>query len=258
MNGHGSFAGCLVDGDAEMLKRARRLRRKALAISLIFEAVLIGAMLVSPLITPGVLPRQYVMMPTPPYGPHAGGNAERPKGESHPPPRGFHPPRDSQFYQPPTIPHHAQESALDEPGLDIGTGRGDSSGDSGAGVPGGTGIPDGLGVDTRAIPPPPTVPAPSAPVKMSEGVMEAQLIHRVQPVYPAVARTMHLSGMVQLRAIIGTDGRVRQMEVLSGHPILARAAVEAVNEWRYRPTLLSGKEVEVETLITVNFILDYA
>lgn len=256
MNGRGSFAGCLVDGDAEMLKRARRLRRKALAISLILEAVLIGAMLVSPLITPGVLPRQYVMTPTPPYGPHAGANAERPRGESHPPPRGFHPPKPSPFYQPPTIPHHEQDSTPDEPGLDIGTGRGDSSGNPGAGVPDGTGIPYGLGVDTRAIPPLTPTPASSVPVKMSEGVMEAQLIHRVQPVYPAIARTMHLSGTVQLRAIIATDGRVRQMEVLSGNPILSHAAVEAVNEWRYRPTLLSGKEVEVETLITVKFILE--
>jgi len=85
--------------------------------------------------------------------------------------------------------------------------------------------------------------------------MEAMLVHRVQPDYPEIARAMHLSGTVRLRALISTDGRVRELTVLSGNPILARAAVAAVSEWRYRPTLLSGQPVEVETLITVNFVL---
>ena len=91
---------------------------------------------------------------------------------------------------------------------------------------------------------------------MSEGVMEAALIHKVQPEYPAIAKTMGLSGIVRLRAIIGKDGTVRELQLLSGNPILAQSAVAAVREWRYQPTRLSGETVEVETYVTVNFILE--
>jgi protein TonB len=91
---------------------------------------------------------------------------------------------------------------------------------------------------------------------MSEGVMAAALIYKVQPAYPTIARLNHVSGTVRLRAIITTDGRIRELEVISGSPYLQGAAVAAVREWRYRPTLLSGVPSEVETLITVNFILD--
>lgn len=100
-------------------------------------------------------------------------------------------------------------------------------------------------------------PAPAGKPRMvSLGVMDASLIHRVQPEYPPMAKLMRLSGTVVLRAVIGTDGEVRQIEVLSGNPILAEAARAAVREWRYRPTLLDGQAVEVETQVTVNFVLD--
>jgi protein TonB len=86
-------------------------------------------------------------------------------------------------------------------------------------------------------------------------VMEAALLNKVQPQYPVAARLTHLAGTVRLHAIIGKDGRVRNVEVLSGNPILAQAALAAVREWRYRPTELNHEIVEVETEITVNFIL---
>lgn len=85
--------------------------------------------------------------------------------------------------------------------------------------------------------------------------MEARLVHRVQPDYPMPARILHLAGTVELEAIIGTDGSIRQLEVLSGNPILAQAAREAVQQWRYQPTLLNGQAVEVETHITVTFVM---
>jgi protein TonB len=66
---------------------------------------------------------------------------------------------------------------------------------------------------------------------------------------------MHLEGTVVLRAVIGRDGMVRSVEVVTGHPMLAKAAREAVLEWRYQPTLLNGEPVEVETAITVHFVL---
>jgi protein TonB len=86
--------------------------------------------------------------------------------------------------------------------------------------------------------------------------MEAMLVLRVQPEYPAMARAVHISGTVQLRAIIGRDGAVRELQVISGNPLLVQAARAAVLRWRYRPTLLNGEPVEVETYITANFLLN--
>ena len=110
----------------------------------------------------------------------------------------------------------------------------------------------GSGTGGTNLAPPHTRPRP-APVVMSGGVMAARLIHDVHPEYPTIARMIHLAGTVQMRAIIATDGSVLNLEVVSGNPILAKAAVDAVLQWRYQPTLLSGKPVEVETLVTVEF-----
>ena len=82
---------------------------------------------------------------------------------------------------------------------------------------------------------------------------EAQLVNRVEPVYPHVAVLTGIQGEVKLHAIIARDGRVVSLNVISGHPVLARAAEEAVSQWRYRPYYLNGQAVEVETFITVNF-----
>jgi protein TonB len=105
-----------------------------------------------------------------------------------------------------------------------------------------------------AILSPPKSPEKSQPL-VSEGVQEALLMHRVEPIYPILAKQIHLQGTVQLHAVIGRDGAVRSLEVVSGHPILAQAAREAVSQWRYRPTLLSGEPVDVETYVTVIFQL---
>ncbi len=83
----------------------------------------------------------------------------------------------------------------------------------------------------------------------------ALLTHRVEPIYPLIARQARVEGTVQLRAIIARDGSVEHLEVLSGHPLLVHAASEAVRQWRFRPTLLNGEAVEVDTYITVVFHL---
>lgn len=99
-------------------------------------------------------------------------------------------------------------------------------------------------------------PTPTpAPIRMSEGVQEAMLIHRVTPVYPLTAIKTRVSGVVRLAAVIGADGRIRELQVLGGHPFLVQAAVNAVREWVYRPTMLNGSPVEVMTDITVTFNL---
>ncbi len=85
--------------------------------------------------------------------------------------------------------------------------------------------------------------------------MAARLVRCIDPIYPRLAEMMRLSGIVRLRAIVGTDGSVRHLEVLSGNPILAQAAIDAVRQCRYQPTRLNRQPVEVETSITVTFVL---
>lgn len=99
-------------------------------------------------------------------------------------------------------------------------------------------------------PPPPVVRHP----RVSQ-IMEGNLVYRVQPNYPVLARQARIQGPVVLRAIISREGAIENLQVLSGHPMLAPAAVDAVRQWRYRPYVLNGEPVEVETQVTVNFVL---
>jgi protein TonB len=101
----------------------------------------------------------------------------------------------------------------------------------------------------------PVVPSVPQRVPVTSTIEAAKLISRVQPAYPALAIQARIQGNVVLHAIIGRDGRVSELQVLSGHPLLVSAAVEAVRQWRYSPTLLNGQAVEVETTITVSFVL---
>ena len=102
-------------------------------------------------------------------------------------------------------------------------------------------------------------PAPPKPnvtrIRQGGAVTQASLINKISPVYPPLARQTRVSGTVRLHAIISKDGSVQQLEVLSGHPLLVQAALDAVRQWRYRPTLLNGEPVEVDTTIDVIFSL---
>ena len=124
------------------------------------------------------------------------------------------------------------------------------------GVPGG--IPGGQlngvigGIISSSHPAPLVAPMPKR-VRVSQGVILGQLIHRVAPVYPKIALGARIEGVVLLKAIIGKNGDVTELEVVSGHPLLIPAALDAVKQWHYRPYLLSGEPVEVETNITVTF-----
>jgi len=86
-------------------------------------------------------------------------------------------------------------------------------------------------------------------------MMEGNLIFKVQPAYPPMARTARIQGPVVLRAIISKSGAIENLQVLTGPPMLVRAAIDAVRQWRYRPYILNDEPVEVETQVTVNFIL---
>ena len=124
------------------------------------------------------------------------------------------------------------------------------------GVPGGQmgGVIGGVIGSVGGAPPPPK-PAQSR-IRQGGAVTAASLINRVQPNYPPLARQTRISGTVRLHAIISKDGTVQQLEVLSGHPLLVQAALDAVRQWRYRPTTLNGEPVEVDTTIDVIFSLN--
>jgi periplasmic protein TonB len=86
-------------------------------------------------------------------------------------------------------------------------------------------------------------------------MLEGNLIRRVQPIYPPLARIGRVQGPVVLAAIISKAGTIENLHALSGHPLLVPAAVDAVSQWRYRPYILNSEPIEVETQITVNFSL---
>jgi periplasmic protein TonB len=97
--------------------------------------------------------------------------------------------------------------------------------------------------------------APSGPIRVSGGVQMAKLIRQVKPEYPALAKAARIYGVVRLVGVIGKDGTIQNLQLISGHALLARAAMEAVRQWVYQPTLLSGEPVEVIAPIDVNFTL---
>ena len=117
---------------------------------------------------------------------------------------------------------------------------------------GGGDVIHGLGNNISTVIPP--RPAATKPLLVSH-LAEANLLHKVQPIYPPIARQARVQGAVELRAIISKNGTIENLVVVRGHPMLSAAAIEAVRQWRYRPYLLNGEPVEVETEITVNFLL---
>ncbi len=100
----------------------------------------------------------------------------------------------------------------------------------------------------------PKVAAPTR-VRVSQGVTEGMVLRRVQPNYPPLARQARIQGDVILQAEISKEGAIENLRVISGHPMLAPAAIDAVKQWRYKPYFLNGEPVAVETQITVKFSL---
>jgi periplasmic protein TonB len=105
-----------------------------------------------------------------------------------------------------------------------------------------------------AVPVPPP-PKPATREFRSSKLLQGSLIRRVEPVYPPLARNMRIEGPVVLDALISKDGSMDHLRVVSGHPLLVPAAIDAVKQWHYKPYILNSEAIEVETQITVNFIL---
>ena len=131
------------------------------------------------------------------------------------------------------------------------------------GVPGGSmgGVIGGIiGAVPSAAPPPPPPPveqkkATVQRIRVGGQVQQANLIRQPKPIYPPLAKQARIQGVVRFNAIIGKDGTIQNLQLMSGHPLLVPAAEEAVKQWLYKPTLLNGEPVEVATVIDVNFTL---
>jgi protein TonB len=123
------------------------------------------------------------------------------------------------------------------------------------------GIPGGVlgevlnGARSLPIPVKMPDPAPVKRIRVASRVVEANLIHDVTPQYPSEAGRERIEGTVVLLAVIGTDGSVKDVRLESGLPILAQAAIDAVKQWRYKPYMIGGEPVEVDSRITINFTL---
>ena len=153
--------------------------------------------------------------------------------------------------QPSRIPHVIKIGPDDSPSGPVG---GINTGIEGVGLS--SGSTDGLLtslIGTRPILP--TIPPPPARVIRISSMLEGNLIRRVQPVYPPLARTAHVQGSVVVYALISKAGTMENVRAISGHPMLVPAAVDAVSQWRYLPYILNSEPIEVETQITVNFYL---
>jgi periplasmic protein TonB len=241
---------CLVEGDPAVTSLARRARRKAFGASLALETSLLALILIVPLLT-GVArpPLGKILQQNPIFlgAWHAHGPVQQVA-----PPATVHPPSISNpFAEPHPISGVTVRPIYSEgpegPGSDI----------PGPYGPGEIQVID-LGRQPLPVEPPRVVPPPQQekrPVKVSGGVMQAQLISRVEPRYPPLAVQTRQSGTVVLHAIISRDGRIDALQVVSGSPFFVQAALEAVRQWRYRPTMLDGEPVEVETTISVEFRL---
>ena len=221
-------------------------------ISLIVQCLLIGVAILIPLIYTEVLPSTELTSflvapppPPPPPPPPAAAPVEIVKVA----PRQFNA---GQLMAPKSVPKNIaiiKEEELPPPAAAT------------VGVVGGLGSSFGslsgiLGGVPEAAPPPPVVTkAVVQRLQVGGKVQAAMLVNKPTPTYPPLARSARIQGTVRFNAVIGTDGRIQNLTLVSGHPLLAPAAQAAVKQWVYKPTLLNGEPVEVMTQIDVNFTL---
>ena len=214
------------------------------------QAVVVGLLLVLPLLRPQGLPslRQLstpISLSQPvgdyaPNRPHNGGSVAAPTT-----------PPEVVWRQPTRIPNTLPLPGDDAP-PSVG-GSGPYIPGAPAGTAGGDGVLGAAGTGTR--PAMPTLPvAATRPIQLSH-MSEGDLVHKIVPTYPPLARGARIQGVVVLQAMISKGGTIENLRLVSGHPLLAGAAIEAVRQWRYRPYILNNEPVEVETQITVNFSL---
>ena len=232
--------------------RLKTKRGRTTTFAIILEIALIGVMVLIPLIFTEALPKQQLMtfLVAPPPPPP-------------PPPPAAAPVKIVKVIQtdivngalrtPTKIPQKIQMIKEDEAPPPVMASSGVVGGVPG-GIPGGQmgGVIGGIISST-----PVAVPKVATPqrVRVSQGVSAGLLVRKVNPNYPPLARQARIQGQVILRAVISKDGSIEGLTLVSGHPMLAPAAIDAVKQWKYKPYLLNGEPVEVDTEVLVNFTL---
>jgi periplasmic protein TonB len=239
------------DSLLESGNRLKTKRGRTTTFAIFLEILLIGVMVLMPLIFTEALPKQQLMtfLVAPPPPPPPPPPAAAPVKIVHQIQTDI---VNGALRTPTKIPQKIQMIKEDEapPAM--------ASAGVVGGVPGG--IPGGQmgGVIGGIISSTPVaVPKVATPqrVRVSAGVTSGLLIRKVNPVYPPLARQARISGTVILRAVISKDGSIENLSLVSGHPMLAPAAIDAVKQWKYKPYLLNGEPVEVDTEVQVNFTL---
>ena len=217
-------------------------------LSMLFQVLFLGVLILIPLIYTEALPKTMMstlLVAPPPPPPPAVVKVVQVKPQVHLMDAG-------KLVAPKVIPKEVkiikEEAAPDMSAGMAGGVPGGVAGGSMGGVIGG--VIGGMG----GAPPPPKPTA--SRIRQGGSVQAALLVNKVQPVYPPLARQTRISGTVRLHALISKTGAVESLEVLSGHPLLVRAAMDAVQQWKYKPTLLNGEPVEVDTTIDVIFSLN--
>ncbi len=226
------------------------------AASMGMQFLLVGAALMMPLYFTEVLPMARLNIPLPAPSmpkPIAVQLVEVPRAVAE----AFRPMLQARFYAPRRIPATVPVIVDLPDGPPVLTSSGPAV-RAGGGVIGSIGEPAAAArIDT----PPPAkpveaaAPKPAGPVKVSAGVQLAKLLKQVLPTYPPLARQARIQGTVRLVGVIAKDGRIINLQALSGHPLLVGAALDAVKQWIYRPTELNGEPVEVIAPIDVHFTL---
>jgi protein TonB len=215
----------------------------SMGVSVIVQSAILGAILLIPLIYTQTLPsgmiNTFLVAPPPPAPPpppqQAVAKQVQPKTLAV-----------NRMVAPTLIPKQVEIATDEAPPAGVASDT--------AGVPGGTGDVLG-GIGAGVAPPPPPPAATPNRIKVGGDVQSASLVKQVTPEYPGIAKSAHVSGTVTLHAIISKDGSIERLEYVSGPPLLMASAMGAVKEWRYRPTMLNGQPVEVDTTVQVVFSL---
>jgi protein TonB len=227
-------------------------------VAFIGEIIFIGIAVLVPMIYFDVLPKttltSFLVAPPPPPPPPPPPQAAAPVKVVKVIPRQFDAGR---LMAPKSIPKEIaviKEEELPPPSSSVGGVVGGMAGGMAGGVLGGI-----IGSVPMAAPPPPPPPVKQAAavqrIRVGGNVQQAKLVRQPKPAYPPLAKQARIQGVVHLQAIISKDGTIQKLEVIGGHPLLVPAALEAVKQWVYQPTLLNGEPVEVITQIDVNFTL---
>jgi periplasmic protein TonB len=232
--------------------RLKTKRGRTTTFAIIIEIGLVGLMVLMPLIFTEALPKQQLMTflvappPPPPPPPPAAAPVKVVKQIQTDIVNGA-------LRTPTKIPQKIQMIKEEEAPAPAMASSGVVGGVPG-GIPGGQmgGVIGGIISST-----PVAVPKVATPqrVRVSAGVTSGLLVKKVQPVYPPLARQARIQGTVLLRAQIGKDGSIQNLQLVSGHPMLVQSALDAVKQWKYKPYLLNGEPVEVDTEVAVNFTL---